>query len=207
MSLTGAQSTKSLLFLFTFALTLLAVVPPAMAVEEPEYTVLATTEQFEVRRYDSMRLAVYEAEGDFENIGGQAFRPLFGYIAGKNASETRFAMTAPVIQQPAEDRWQVAFILPAGTRLEDLPAPDSSAVQIIEQPATTMAVIRYSGTWSKTRFLEHEQKLRTALSGSRWTACGDAVWARYNGPFTPWFMRRNEVQIPVSQGSDCEGAD
>ena len=26
---------------------------------------------------------------------------------------------------------------------------------------------------------------------------GDPVWARYNPPFAPWFLRRNEILVPV----------
>jgi hypothetical protein len=60
-----------------------------------------------------------------------------------------------------------------------------------------MAVVRYSGLWSEERYLEHKQALESWIRAKGLTVSGVPVWARYNPPFTPWFMRRNEILIPV----------
>jgi hypothetical protein len=58
-------------------------------------------------------------------------------------------------------------------------------------------VIRYSGTWSQTNYLEHLVELKTALQTADVAVQGEPVLARYNGPFTPWFMRRNEIWLAL----------
>ena len=67
-----------------------------MATEEPQYQILQTTEDYELRRYDPYRVAEVEVRGDFEKVGSEAFRILAGYIFGDNQGETKMAMTAPV---------------------------------------------------------------------------------------------------------------
>ncbi|KAA6184580.1 heme-binding protein [Thiohalocapsa marina] len=71
-----------------------------MATEEPVYTVLRTTPEFELRRYPPLRLAEVEVRGGFDSVGGEAFRLLAGYIFGDNQGNTRIDMTAPVTQRP-----------------------------------------------------------------------------------------------------------
>ena len=78
-------------------------------------------------------------------------------------------------------------------------APGAS-VEIREIPAHRSASLRYSGTWSEKRYAEHLEKLQNWLDTKGLQTEGEAVWARYNAPFTPWFMRRNEILIPLQTG-------
>ncbi|MFZ4397508.1 MAG: heme-binding protein, partial [Kiritimatiellia bacterium] len=59
---------------------------------------------------------------------------------------------------------------------------------------------RYSGTWGQQRYEQNLARLREWMKAQDLTPVGDPVWARYNPPFTPWFLRRNEVLVPVEQG-------
>ena len=80
-----------------------------------------------------------------------------------------------------------------------LTSPEEQALyQIAVRPARTMAVRRYSGTWSEANYDEHRAALFGALDKAGVTTIGPPVWARYNAPMTPWFMRRNEVMVEVS---------
>lgn len=89
------------------------------------------------------------------------------------------------------------FVLPSDVSLATAPEPLDSRVRLREEPAATWAVIRYSGTWSQANYSEHLAKLRAALAAAGLPTEGEPVWARYNGPTTPWFMRRNEVWLAV----------
>lgn len=88
-------------------------------------------------------------------------------------------------------------MMPSSYTIETLPTPDDERIVLREEKEKTVAVMRYSGTWSKKRYENHEKKLMDWISTKGWKMVGGPVWARYNPPFMPWFMRRNEILIPV----------
>ncbi len=195
-------------------LSLLLLMPlHASAVEEPRHEVLrALDDRVELRRYAAYVVAEVVLPADARDAGSQAFPILAGYIFGKNKGERRMAMTAPVTQtaapvkmdmtapvtqRTAADGIRVQFVLPSGVTLATAPEPLDPRVRLREEPATTWAVLRYSGTWSQANFDQHLAALRTALAGAGVVTEGEPVWARYNGPMTPWFMRRNEIWLAV----------
>ena len=195
-----------------FCLATLTPMGAAMATEQPEYTVVAEHAGFELRRYAPMILAETEVDGGFERAGNVAFRRLFDYISGANRARTKIAMTAPVVQEPAseeiamtapvvqegaEDGWRVAFVVPGKYTPDTAPEPTDPRVELRVVPERLVAALRFSGTWGADRFQEHEEELRRRLDGENLEPAGDAVYARYDPPFKPWFLRRNEILIPV----------
>jgi len=193
----------------------------AMAIEEPRYEVLASTDDYEVRRYDSYIIAETDVEGTYKTAGNKAFRILAGYIFGDNQAAEKMAMTAPVGSRPADDSVKMkmtapvtsapgddeadsftySFVMESKYSLETLPVPNDPRVRIRVVPERTMAVHRYSGTWSEDNYLKHERVLLDALAEDGISTRGAPVSARYNAPFTPWFMRRNEVMIEIEDDS------
>ena len=117
-------------------------------------------------------------------------------VTQKPASE-KIAMTAPVSQARENGMWRIAFVMPSAYTMETLPTPDDDRIALREEKEKTVAVIRYSGTWGKKRYEENLKKLMGWISAKGWTIIGEPVWARYDPPFMPWFMRRNEILIPV----------
>ena len=185
----------------------------AMAIEKPDYEVVASHGDFEVRRYAPMILAETRVDSDFEAAGSEAFRRLFGYISGDNTSRAKIEMTAPVVQEASSEKiamtapvvqegddsgWRIAFVVPAEYSWETAPEPTDARVSLRLVPERTMAALRFSGTWGEERFATRESELRSLLAEHDLQATGETVYARYNPPFTPWFMRRNEVMIPVA---------
>ncbi|NIQ96770.1 MAG: heme-binding protein, partial [Desulfuromonadales bacterium] len=119
-------------------------------------TVVKSFADFELRQYEPYIVAEIHARGDFDEIGGKAFRTLFGYISEDERPQGKLDMTVPVIQQPLPEQagaksYRFAFVMPPGYSLEELPTPADSAVQINNVPARLMAARRYSGTWSEKR--------------------------------------------------------
>ena len=189
----------------------------AMAIEEAAYNVVKRDDKFEIRDYAPHILAETVVEGDLEQAGNKAFSRLFRYISGENRSRDKVAMTAPVSQEPmaekikmtapvwqqrVQDRWAVSFMMPASYTLETLPEPQDPEVKLRQVPARRMAAVRYSGTWSEQRYLRYLTELESWIHKRGLTILGDPVWARYNPPFTPWFLRRNEILIPIEGGAD-----
>lgn len=182
-----------------------------MAIEEAPYEVVKSEGSFELRDYAPQLLAETLVEGTLEDAGRSAFQRLFRYISGNNQSQTKIAMTAPVSQQQGEkiamtapvgqqksgDRWAVSFMMPASYTMKTLPFPNDPQVRLREVPARRVAAVRYSGFWSEKNYRKNLEKLQEWIEQEGLTVAGDAIWARYNGPLTPWFMRRNEILIPV----------
>ncbi len=200
----------------TVTLLILTGATTAMATEEAPYTVIKTDDIFELREYAPQVLAEIIVDGDLEDAGNKAFRPLFRYISGDNKSRGKIAMTAPVSQeqqgekismtapvsqQRIQGKWAVSFMMPASYTMETLPTPDDPNITLRLVPARLVAAVRYSGFWSEEKYLLHKEKLEKWIKDNRVTVAGEPVWARYNAPFTPWFMRRNEILIPVTAGA------
>lgn len=197
------------------ALTLASLAPPAGAVEEPRFDVEQRDGDFELRLYAPHLIAETRVDAAFDDAGNEAFRRLFRYISGDNRGSRKIAMTAPVVQQDADGRkiamtapvrqegdaasgFRVAFIVPAEFTRDTVPEPTDPQVKIREVPAQRMAVVKYSGRWTEKNYREHEAKLLTWIAGRGLAVTGPPVYARYNAPFVPWPMRRNEVMMPVA---------
>ncbi|MDP8219275.1 MAG: heme-binding protein [Candidatus Theseobacter exili] len=193
-----------------------------MAIEEAPYKVVKKNNKFEIRDYDTYIIAETSVTGNLEEAGNKAFGKLFKYISGNNKAREKVAMTspvtqkadgekikmtAPVEQQKAKDSWKVSFVMPSSYTMKTIPKPDDSNIILKEIPARRIAAIRYSGTWSEKRYLQHKLKLENWISTNNLTSAGDVIWARYNPPFTPWFLRRNEVLIPINSNDKQKTSD
>ena len=200
------------LLLSTLALSLLP--QSGHAIEEPEFQIVRSLPDIEVRQYAAYTVAEVLVAGPQGDAGNQAFPILAGYIFGKNKGEKRFAMTAPVTQAAVPVKLEmtapvtqtatpagflVQFVLPKGVTVANAPEPLDARVQLREVPPTQVAVIRYSGFWSESNDSEHLSKLQTALRSAGLTWAGEPVYSRYNAPFTPWFMRRNEIWLQLAE--------
>lgn len=166
--------------------------------EQREYEVLGEYAGAELRRYARCTVADVTESGLPEQVGSRAFRPLVGYITAEN-----LAMTAPVLQQaaPEHDRWTVSFVLPGGKSLSNYPVPDDAIVTLREVPEHLAMATRWSGRWSHDSVEHHTRELRAAIAAAGMREVGPPVWARYDPPWKPWFLRRNEVLIEVAEVS------
>jgi hypothetical protein len=121
--------------------------------------------------------------------------PVVQARAGRSES---IAMTSPVVQQPAGgESWSIQFIMPSKYTMATLPQPNDPRVRLVEIPARTFAVVRFSGLGKADAVAQHEKALDAALAGSSWRAVGEPVTWYYDPPWTVPFMRRNEVARPV----------
>ncbi len=188
--------------------------------EQQPYEVVRNYDDFELRQYPEHLLAEVTMNGPFEDAGNRAFRFLFSYISGENHSRQKVAMTAPVVQadagktipmtapvvqqvfedqagSPDSEKFRVAFVLPHGLTAETAPQPSNPTVQLRTVPESAVAAIRFSGRWSETSYQQHLEQLRLALAAAGLTAIGPPRFARFDPPFLPWFLRRNEVLLDV----------
>ena len=197
--------------------------------EQQRYEVVRTLGRGELRRYAPHVVAEVTVDASFREAGNAAFRVLAGYIAGSNRSRRRMgsaaevtqrdagakpepggagkgsrpservAMTAPVLQELRDGRYIVAFVLPATLTVETAPEPTDPSVRLRAVDEQLAAALRFSGRWSKTSFDRHLAALEREVRAAWLTPVGPAVFARFNPPFVPWFLRRNEVVVPVAE--------
>lgn len=180
--------------------------------EQQPYEVLAVLPGFELRNYPAHVVAQVTVHSDFESAGNTAFRYLFGYISGNNRrggpalqdvsadqAEVEFSqqipMTAPVLLQPegSADVFTVAFVLPEAFSAETAPDPQDPAVSIVAVPESRAAAASFSGRWTAKNYLDHAGALGEAAEAAGFTVLGLPRFARFDPPYTPWFLRRNEV--------------
>jgi hypothetical protein len=190
---------------------------PSHATEEPEYRVVRELAGIELRQYAAYAVAEVVVDGPAGEAGGRAFPILAAYIFGKNKGARKFdmtapvtqtvepvklEMTAPVTQTAARGGFIVQFVLPKGVTAASAPEPEDARVQLRDVPPAQVAVIRFSGFWSESNYNEHLAKLQEALRAASLTWEGEPVYSRYNAPFTPWFMRRNEIWLHLTRTAD-----
>jgi len=108
-------------------------------------------------------------------------------------------MTAPVTQeQTSDDAWKIAFYMPADMTMETAPKPTSDKITMREVKFGKMIAIRFSGRNTDNNVNEHDEELKKYMRDNDIAFNeADRILAFYNAPFTPWFLRRNEVLYPV----------
>lgn len=202
------------IYIFVLTVTFITVGEKcAVATEEVPYTVIEQNGAFELRQYPPHIVAETMVEGAFDEVGNMGFRRLADYINGENRSKQSIAMTAPVRQEAqaekiamtapvgqakSADSWRITFVMPSKYSLDTLPEPIDSRVTIEQEPSRQVAAVRYSGTWSRKNYEENRARLLAWIEERGFKQTAEPVWARYNPPFMPWFLRRNEILIPVN---------
>ncbi|MBA2484241.1 MAG: heme-binding protein [Nitrosomonas sp.] len=191
-----------------------ALTGPIMSdVEKPDYDVIASRDNIEIRRYAPMIIAEVTVEGKREDAIGDGFRLLADSIFGNNTTQKdiamtapvqqqenqKIAMTAPVQQQSSGNAWKVSFVMPSEYSMASLPKPNNDRVHLKKVPPKKFAAIRFSGTNSDENIAEHEAQLIEYIESNQITATGSPKYAFYNPPWTLPFMRRNEVMIEIDE--------
>ena len=167
--------------------------------EQQPYTVVSTHSDFEIREYPAYVLAQVDVTGDFMSAGNMAFSPLVRYISGNNAVGQKMAMTAPVIQETtAGNRHTVSFVLPAGVDPSSLPVPRDARVRAVPVAAHRAAVRKFGGGWNEARFMRNGEELRAAVRGAGLQTEGDVYFARFDPPWKPGFLKKNEALIRLA---------
>jgi hypothetical protein len=187
------------------------------ATEQPRYDVVEKVGSFEVRRYGPRLAAEVTVSGSAESARNAGFRKLAAYIFGGNTTRASIAMTAPVVQSArgqsesiamtapvvqsgdSAGGWRVQFIMPSRYTRETLPTPNDRDVRIVALPAQDYAVLRFSGDRSGPAVDRRIAELKRTAAARGWRATGATVSWFYDPPWTPPFLRRNEVAVPVAR--------
>jgi len=194
---------------------------PTRNIAMPAYTVVAEKQDYEIRRYEPFIVAeTRRGENPAEALSA-GFNELFRYITGNNEGSSKIKMTAPVLRSPEPQGTKIpmtapvlrqgegagsviAFVMPPGSTLESLPRPTSPAVTLREVPARTVAVVTFSGYATEGTLEEKTENLLQALKRDGVSPRSVPGIALYDPPWTPPFMRRNEILVEVEKGGTGE---
>ena len=189
--------------------------------EQQPYDVLARFPDFELRRYPAHLIAEVEVDGSFADAGNRAFGLLVGFISGRNTARAKVAMTAPVVQEAAPRRISmtspvlqqqadapgrhvVSFVMPAGYTIDTLPEPTDRRIAVREVPTQLAAARTFTGRWTEESYRGHLTTLRNATQAAGFEVAATPRFARFDPPWTPWFLRRNEVVLPVGDPASTD---
>jgi len=178
---------------------LLLVAGSAFGIEKPDYEVLEKEKQLELRKYADIPVASAPMGGMGER--NDSFRKLFRYIQGNNAAKQKIEMTSPVFMEPgageeaAPQAGRMSFMIPATVAKKGAPEPGGQEVNLDKIPGGKFAVIRFSGHRSEAKRTAAVEALKAWVARKGWTSSGEPFFAYYDPPWTPEFMRRNEVWL------------
>ena len=188
--------------------------PIVSNVEQPNYQVVKSSGNIEIRDYAPMIVAEVDIPGERRDAIGKGFRIIADYIFGNNSSAQKVPMTAPVTQQDSEkiamtapvtqqgdgNTWRVRFIMPSSYTRGTLPKPHNPAVELKEIAAKRYAVIRFSGMAGEDSLKRRTKELNDWVVAKNLSPVSKPIYAFYNPPWTLPFLRRNEVmfEIPAS---------
>jgi len=187
---------------------------PVMSdVEKPDYKVIQSEQNIEIRQYEPMIIAEVEVDGKREDAIGDGFRLLADYIFGNNTVQQvismtapvqqkenqKIAMTAPVQQQSTGKSWRMSFVMPSKYSMDSLPVPNNNRVRLKGILSKKFVVIEFSGTNSNENVTEHENQLMNYIEANQIKINGSPKYAFYNPPWSLPFLRRNEVMIEINQ--------
>lgn len=206
-------------------LGVLLAVPAAMVAarsgfEHAHYDVVESRDAFEIRRYAPRVVAeVTVIAQDGKAATSKGFRVLADYIFGNNIASDKVAMTTPVDRQQRASQkiamttpvdrsgqdgsWTVRFTMPSEYSLSELPRPNDARVQLREVAAASFAAVRFRGQLDERQVTERMAELQRAVVAAGLQAAADRepVFAQYDPPWTPNFLRRNEVMVELAPSS------
>ncbi len=203
------------LMLCTIFMSACSVFGVRSGTEQAGYSQVANlAEKTEVRRYPPQLVAeTWVTAADEDEARSEAFRSLFAYISGANRAQVEVAMTVPVeistsstqiamtvpveTQSDASGRYSMRFFLPASFTAATAPEPTDPNVRVFEIPERTLAVRRFSGSRDAEKVADELSDLRAIIKASAWRENGTPTTMFYDPPWTVFFLRRNEVSVPV----------
>ena len=161
--------------------------------ESAPYKVARSDGKFELRDYPD--LTVVETPMADPNGSDGSFMRLFRFITGANEEKQKIAMTTPVFMSGTSTNQTMAFVLPAKLKTADAPKPADGALTVRELPAGRFAVLRFSGGRNAKKEAESLARLKSWLERERLPALSGPVYGYFDPPWTPAFLRRNEVML------------
>ena len=171
--------------------------------QRQKFELIRNFKSFELRRYEPCVVAEVEINADYQSAASGAFRYLFNYISKGNSGEKSIAMTAPVIattdSSMNSQNWKISFVMPAGSKLEDMPLPTNEKVTLLELGSQECVSISFKGKATERLAKKYEDRLRQLAADEGIALSEETRIGRFDPPFKPGFLQYNEVVIPLKK--------
>lgn len=193
-------------------LVAIALATGAQAAEEPRFTRVVHEGDFEIRDYRAGIAAELTLEGSRKDALFNSFETFAQYVLGNNADRKRLPLTVPVTQTeiaaippriaptvPTDTAhvWTIRLFMSARYSLAQLPKPMDRHIQFVSMPAARLAVVRFSGLGRAEDLYVQSIRLQEFVSSKHLQTVGPVIYLRYNTPWMPGAMRRNELGIEI----------
>lgn len=163
------------------------------------YTEIATHRNLEFRYYpEAIMATVINSDTTFSGSSGKNFRVLAGYIFGGNENNEKIAMTAPVHMTFDKDTSSMSFVMPEGYKLNNLPMPSGSSIDIHKTEEEYVAVIRFGGYASDDKINKKQNELKDLLKQVGIEHNNNFRYLGYNAPWD-FLFRRNEIMVGINK--------
>lgn len=166
-------------------------------IETYPYELVNSFETFEIRNYEaSLFTSVRIPSNEYKKVSSTGFSILANYIFGNNKEKQKIAMTSPVAMT-LEDTVTMMFMVPKEMNRDNLPQPNNSDIKFVEEPAKTVAVIRFGGWADDTKINKYKQQLIAALDEKGINHTNKFYFLGYNPPYEI-LNRRNEIMVELT---------
>jgi DNA gyrase inhibitor GyrI len=160
--------------------------------ETASYRVVRTDGDYELREYPTLAIVQTPMRG-----ADDSFMRLFRYIDGQNVATQKIAMTTPVFMTGGATNASMAFVMPKTMKVEEVPQPGNPKLAVSSIPAGQFAVMRFSGGRNTGNETNAVATLTAWLQREKLTSTGEPIFGYFDPPWTPPFMRRNEVMLRI----------
>jgi len=164
------------------------------------YKVVRSEGRFELRDYPEMTVAETAMVTAGKGADG-SFMRLFAFISGRNEAKQKISMTTPVLMSGSDSGRTMAFVMPAKMKTGEVPKPLESSVTVRNLAAGRFAVLRFRGGRTGANETEALANLKTWMALQKLDALSPPVYGYFDPPWTPSFLRRNEVMLRTNERS------
>jgi hypothetical protein len=187
------------------------------SIEMPKFSLLEKKNGYEIRHYEPYLTAQVEVTGTYTQASTQGFKILANYIFGNNLKDVNLSMSSNTIgnRKPASEKMSmtapvmenkvinnntriISFVMPSKYTKETLPKPNNPQVKIVPIPSKKMAVLTYSWYATESRVENKKRLLLLYLKRDSLLHSPEIQTARYNAPFNPPWMNRNEILTEIN---------
>ena len=156
--------------------------------------VLRSDGKFELRDYPAL-IVVQTSMVQPGSGADDSFSRLFRFITGRNEGQQKIAMTTPVLMSGSGSNATMAFVMPAKLKATEVPKPADELLQVRKLEPGRFAVLRFSGGRNSENEAKALERLKAWVQAQRLRALSGPVYGYFDPPWTPAFLRRNEVML------------